>query len=76
MTSNRRVTAATAHLSKSVSIALAGLALIGASAITSPARAGDVPTFAVDASWPKPLPNTGSSARSAASPWMRKAISG
>ena len=57
MTSNRRATAAAARFTKSVSIALTGLALIGASAITSPARAGDVPTFAVDASWPKPLPN-------------------
>jgi DNA-binding beta-propeller fold protein YncE len=26
-------------------------------AFSSPASAGDVPTFAVDASWPKPLPN-------------------
>jgi hypothetical protein len=54
MTSNRRATAAAARFATSISIALAGLALIGAS---TPARAGDVPTFAVDASWPKPLPN-------------------
>ena len=32
---------------------------IAAALIASPgpAHAGDVPTFAVDASWPKPLPN-------------------
>src|SRR5262249_38130500 len=30
---------------------------IGASLLPHPASAGDVPTFAVDASWPKPLPN-------------------
>src|SRR3569833_4178390 len=28
-----------------------------AALIAAPARAADVPTFAVDASWPKPLPN-------------------
>ena len=31
--------------------------LLVAPAITGSARAGDIPTFAVDASWPKPLPN-------------------
>jgi hypothetical protein len=55
---------------------LAGLALIGVSALFSPSRAGDIPTFAVDASWPKPLPNNWISVRSAASPSMRRAISG
>ena len=29
----------------------------GASLLPKPTYAGDVPTFAVDASWPKPLPN-------------------
>src|SRR5262249_17252510 len=56
MTSNRRATAAAARFTTSAFIALAGLALIGACA-TSSAHAGEVPTFAVDASWPKPLPN-------------------
>ena len=31
--------------------------LIAAPALTRAATAGDIPTFAVDASWPKPLPN-------------------
>jgi hypothetical protein len=31
--------------------------LIGGSAFPRTARAGDIPTFAVDAAWPKPLPN-------------------
>src|SRR5689334_9701905 len=59
MSSNRpaRPIAAAPRLTTHVSIAFAGLALIAASALPSPARGGDVPTFAVDASWPKPLPN-------------------
>src|SRR3954449_12955771 len=36
---------------------LAAAVLIGAPGLTRPAQAGDAPTFAVDASWPKPLPN-------------------
>src|SRR4051795_6532513 len=36
---------------------IAAAALVGTLAFSHPARAGDVPTFAVDASWPKPLPN-------------------
>src|SRR4051794_5370676 len=35
----------------------AAVALIGAVGLAQAARAGDVPSFAVDASWPKPLPN-------------------
>src|SRR4051812_26762207 len=38
----------------------AACALFAAAALVAapvPAQAGDVPTFAVDASWPKPLPN-------------------
>src|SRR6202043_4097716 len=31
--------------------------LIGAPALSWTAQAGDIPAFAVDASWPKPLPN-------------------
>jgi hypothetical protein len=57
MTSNRAALAAAARLAKSAFVALTGLALTGASALTTPAHAGDVPTFAVDAAWPKPLPN-------------------
>src|SRR5262245_40350731 len=56
--SNRpaRPIAAAPRLTRYASIALASLALIAA-APSSPTRAGDIPTFAVDASWPKPLPN-------------------
>src|SRR5438552_1741612 len=36
---------------------LAAAALTGATALSHSAHAGDVPTFAVEASWPKPLPN-------------------
>ena len=35
---------------------IAAVALIGVAVLTD-ARAGDIPAFAVDASWPKPLPN-------------------
>ena len=31
--------------------------LVMLSAAPAPSHAGDIPTFAVDASWPKPLPN-------------------
>jgi DNA-binding beta-propeller fold protein YncE len=44
-------------LTTTISAAIAAAALIGLPALTCAARAGDVPTFAVDASWPKPLPN-------------------
>src|SRR6195952_1277070 len=36
---------------------IGAIALLGTIAMPQAARAGDVPTFAVDASWPKPLPN-------------------
>ena len=42
---------------RTISVAIAAAALLGALALPQVARAGDVPTFAVDASWPKPLPN-------------------
>ena len=48
---------AVARLSRTVSILIASAVLIGAPALPRPAYAGDIPTFAVDASWPKPLPN-------------------
>src|SRR5260370_17126733 len=40
-----------------ITVCMAACALIGASALQHKAYAGDIPTFAVDASWPKPLPN-------------------
>ena len=46
-----------AGFSRTVSAILAAVALFGITALASPAAAGDVPTFAVDAGWPKPLPN-------------------
>ena len=44
-------------MTKAISVVIAAAALIGTAALSQPARAGDAPTFAVDASWPKPLPN-------------------
>jgi hypothetical protein len=40
-----------------ISAFLLAAVLIGAAALPRSAQAGEVPTFAVDASWPKPLPN-------------------
>src|SRR6202166_1969537 len=48
---------AVAGFSRTVSAVLAAAALLGLTALPRTAGAGDVPTFAVDASWPKPLPN-------------------
>jgi hypothetical protein len=48
---------AVAGFSRTVSAALAAAVLLGLTALPRAAGAGDVPTFAVDASWPKPLPN-------------------
>src|SRR6188472_2077455 len=48
---------AAARLCKTLSLCFAAAALIGASTLSRSAQAGDVPTFAVDAAWPKPLPN-------------------
>ncbi|MGH6884239.1 MAG: hypothetical protein ACREFM_25180, partial [Hypericibacter sp.] len=45
------------HLSKTIFAGIAAAMLIGLTAIPHAACAGDVPTFAVEASWPKPLPN-------------------
>jgi hypothetical protein len=44
-------------LAKTLCLLIAAALLIGASALPRPALAGDIPTFAVDAAWPKPLPN-------------------
>src|SRR4029078_13053267 len=38
-------------------LCIAATALIGTATLPRAATAGDIPTFAVDASWPKPLPN-------------------
>ena len=48
---------AIASFSRSISMVAAAAALIGLTALPRMAAAGDVPAFAVDASWPKPLPN-------------------
>jgi len=57
--SNRgRATCVAAGLSRTVSICMAAAAsLIGVTAQPYAAHAGEAPKFAVDASWPKPLPN-------------------
>src|ERR1700730_17485301 len=45
------------RISRTVSNLITAAALIGAPALSRTADAGEIPTFAVDASWPKPLPN-------------------
>jgi len=50
-------TRAATRLSRTVSILIASAVLTAAPALPRAAHAGDIPTFAVDASWPKPLPN-------------------
>ena len=50
-------TRSVAGFCRAVSAVLAAAVLIGVTALARPAAAGDIPTFAVDASWPKPLPN-------------------
>ena len=52
-----RSTAAAKRLARTISTCIAAAVLIGAPALSRTAQAGDIPTFAVDASWPKPLPN-------------------
>jgi hypothetical protein len=52
-----RSTAAAAHLLKTLSVGIAAALMIGASALPRSAEASEIPAFAVDASWPKPLPN-------------------
>ena len=48
---------AAARLSQIVSLAATAALLCAAPALTRAAQASEIPTFAVDASWPKPLPN-------------------
>ena len=52
-----RPTPAATHLLKTISAYITAAVLIGAPALPRPAQAGDIPAFAVEASWPKPLPN-------------------
>jgi hypothetical protein len=52
-----RLTAAAADLLKTLSAGVAAALLIGASALPRSVEAIEIPAFAVDASWPKPLPN-------------------
>ena len=52
----RRSSFALARLSRAASILIAVAVLIGAGCPRT-ADAGEIPTFAVDPSWPKPLPN-------------------
>ena len=52
-----RFVRSTARLSHIVSLVVTFAILIAAPALTRAAHAGEIPTFAVDASWPKPLPN-------------------
>src|SRR3954471_16415184 len=47
----------TPHLCRAFSLLIAATGLIAATALAPAALAGDVPAFAVEASWPKPLPN-------------------
>ena len=42
---------------RTLAVFIAAAALIGTPALAHTAHAGEIPTFAVDASWPKPLPN-------------------
>src|ERR1700678_3541030 len=53
----RRSSFALARLSRTAPGLIATTALIGAAWLPGAADAGEIPTFAVDASWPKPLPN-------------------
>src|SRR5437879_9260044 len=46
-----------ARFAKTISACIAASVLIGAPALPRAAHAGEIPTFAVDAAWPKPLPN-------------------
>jgi hypothetical protein len=48
---------AAANLAKTISVCIAAAVLIASATFSRAAHAGDVPTFAVDPSWPKPLPN-------------------
>ena len=48
---------AVSYFSRTIFAGIAAATLIGSSVTPRVALAGDIPTFAVEASWPKPLPN-------------------
>ena len=57
MRNRGHVIRAVATLSIPAVICLTAALLIGAPVLPRIAHASEIPTFAVDASWPKPLPN-------------------
>lgn len=48
---------AVTRLTKTLYACIAAAGLVGAPQLSHTAQAGEIPTFAVDAAWPKPLPN-------------------
>jgi hypothetical protein len=46
-----------ARLAKTIALLAAAALLLTAPGLTRAADAGEIPAFAVDAAWPKPLPN-------------------
>ena len=57
MNNRARPIPAVTYLARSISACVTAAVLIGTPLASRAAQAGDIPTFAVDASWPKPLPN-------------------
>ena len=57
MNNRARSIPAVTHFAKTISACVTAAVLIGTPLTSRTAQAGDIPTFAVDASWPKPLPN-------------------
>ena len=48
---------AVSQISRTIFAGITAAMLSGVVATSRPASAGEIPTFAVEASWPKPLPN-------------------
>ena len=48
---------AIARFTTTISLCMTVALVIGTSGLPLSASAGEIPTFTVDASWPKPLPN-------------------
>jgi hypothetical protein len=57
MPNHARSKLALANLFRTISAFLVSVLLIAATALPRSAHGGEIPTFAVDAAWPKPLPN-------------------
>src|SRR5882757_11275781 len=57
MPMRHRAIPAVQHFAKTIAACVTAAVLIGVPLSMRSAEAGDVPTFAVDATWPKPLPN-------------------